>query len=53
MEQAILKMKKPPKPKKNPEYEQGTAAQKRFEQTMKALFRAPKRDSKKAKNGKD
>jgi len=41
------------KSKKNPEYDQGVEAQKKFEQTMKALFRAPKVDSRKFKKGKD
>jgi hypothetical protein len=46
-----LKKTKPTKTKKNPEFDSGTAAQERFEQTMKTLFRTTKAISK--KKGKD
>jgi hypothetical protein len=47
----ILKKAKPTKTKKNPEFDSGTAAQQRFEQTMTTLFHAPKVTLK--KKGKD
>jgi hypothetical protein len=45
---ADRKLKKAPR-----EYKEGPEAKENFEKTMKALFRAPKVDSKKPKKGKD
>jgi hypothetical protein len=39
--------------KQKREYREGEKARKSFEKTMKALFRAPKVDSKKSPKGKD
>jgi len=39
--------------KPKPEYAEGLEARKSFEETMKALFRAPKPVSKKPRKGKD
>jgi hypothetical protein len=48
-----LKKQKSRRPKKNPEYEIGIVAQKRFEQALKTLFRAPKAVSKNRPKDKD
>jgi len=47
----LTKAKQIRKPK--PEYAEGLEARKSFEETMKALFRAPKPVSKKPRKGKD
>jgi hypothetical protein len=41
------------KKKQKPVYREGPEARETFERTMKALFRAPKSDSKKPGKGKD
>lgn len=46
-------MKKQQKPRKNPECDEGIAARKKFEQTMKDLFQVPKAEAKKPEKGKD
>jgi len=46
-------MTKRKKTKRDPEFHQGDAAGKKFEQAMKALFSAPKLGSKKPNKGKD
>ena len=53
MEKLTLKTKNAPKSKEKPSFHEGGEAQQKFERTMKALFQAPKSDSKKAKKGKD
>jgi hypothetical protein len=53
MEREVLKAKKSTKSKRHLEYDEGADAQKKFERTMAALFRAPKSTSSKHKKGKD
>jgi len=53
MERLTLKVKNAPSPKKKPEFHEGVEAKKKFERTMKVLFRVPKADSKKLRKGKD